>query len=70
MNGLKIVPLIDCLEHSHDDKVRYHMINKQLHLDPMQDKAYMNSSKYLNDMRLLYQSGSPEDQEALNNKLT
>ena len=30
----------------------------------------MNSSKYLNDMRLLYQSGSPEDEDALNNELT
>ena len=58
LNGLKLVPLFDCMEHSHSDKISHHMVNKKLHLDPVEDKAYMDSAKYLNDVRLLYRSGN------------
>ena len=46
------------------------MVNKKLHLNPVEDRAYMDTAKYLNDVRILYKSGDSQDQEALENELT
>jgi len=37
------------------------LINKELHTNPLKEKSYFKSSKYLNDVRLVYNTDSEAD---------
>ena len=64
-----IVPFFDCINHSHLAETDYYLMNKELHVDPLQQEAYFVEDKYLNDVSILYQGGTEEDKEALENEL-
>ena len=65
-----IIPYFDCINHSHKAESDYYMVNKELHVDPLREEAYFIQDKYLNDVSLLYKTGSDTDKEALENELT
>ena len=65
-----IIPFFDCINHSHCADTDYIMVNKEFHVDPLKEEAYFIQDKYLNDVSLLYKTGSDADKEALENELT
>ena len=65
-----LIPFFDCINHSHMAESDYYMVNKELHVDPLKEEAYFVQDKYLNDVSLLYKTGSDADKEALENELT
>ena len=64
-----MAPFADCLNHHHGVDCTFYMVNKELHVNPLKHKSYFKSEKYLNNMSLIYKTGSEADQAALNNDL-
>ena len=62
-------PLADCVNHSHTSDTSFIMVNKELHLDPMKEKSYFKSDKYLHDVTIMYESNrSAIDKEGMANE--
>ena len=52
---------MDMLNHDHNNDTGLYLINKELHIEPMQAKSYFSSDKYLNDVSMLYQKDTEPD---------
>ena len=57
-------PISDMFNHDHNNDTGLILTNKELHTDPLKSKSYFKSSKYLNDVRLIYSTDSEADQKA------
>ena len=69
LDHMTLIPLVDCLNHSHYADSNYCFVNKGLHVDPLEEQSYFSTEKYLNDVSLIYQTGSQDDKEALDSDL-
>ena len=56
-----VLPVMDMLNHDHNNDTGLYLINKELHIEPMQAKSYFSSDKYLNDVSMLYQKDTEPD---------
>lgn len=63
-------PISDMFNHDHNNDTGLILTNKELHTDPLKSKSYFKSSKYLNDVRLIYSTDSEADQKAKTDVLT
>jgi len=54
-------PITDLFNHDHLNDSGLILINKELHTNPLKEKSYFKSSKYLNDVRLVYNTDSEAD---------
>ena len=61
LNYTFMAPVADMFNHDHNNDTGLILVNKELHTDPLRSKSYFKSNKYLNDVRLVYGSGSPQD---------
>jgi hypothetical protein len=55
-----MMPIMDLINHNHNNDTGLLMINKELHTDPLRSKSYFKSGKYLNDVRLVYSNSDSE----------
>ena len=53
-----MLPVLDLFNHDHNNDTSLIMVNKELHVDPLKYKTYFKSDKYLNDVRLVYNTES------------
>jgi hypothetical protein len=63
-------PISDLFNHHHDNNTGLIIVNKELHTDPLRSKSYFKSNKYLNDVRIVYNSDSEADKKAKENVLS
>ena len=63
-------PIADQFNHDHNNDTGLFVINKELHVDPLKSKSYFKSNKYLNDVRMLYNTGSEADAKAKEDVMT
>ena len=52
---------MDMFNHDHNQDSALFLFNKELHVDPLKSKSYFRSNKYLNDVRMMYNSDSEAD---------
>lgn len=57
-------PVSDMFNHDHNNDTGLIVVNKELHVDPLKSKSYFKSSKYLNDVRIIYKTDSEADRLA------
>ena len=57
-------PVSDMFNHDHNNDTGLIVVNKELHVDPLKSKSYFKSSKYLNDVRIIYNTDSEADRLA------
>ena len=57
-------PIADMFNHDHNNDTGLILTNKELHTNPLKSKSYFKSSKYLNDVRLIYANDSEADLKA------
>ncbi len=55
-----MMPVLDIVNHDYSNDTGLIMVNKQLHVDPTQSNSYFKSGKYLNDVRLVYNTSESE----------
>lgn len=63
-------PVSDLFNHDHNNDTGLIVVNKELHVDPLKDKCYFKSGKYLNDVRIVYSTDSESDQKARSDVLS
>ena len=51
-------PVSDMFNHDHMNDTGLIVINKELHTNPLKERSYFKSNKYLNDVRLIYNTDS------------
>ena len=59
-----MAPIADMVNHDHNNDTGLILVNKELHVDPLKSKSYFKSGKYLNDVRIIYNTDSEADQKA------
>lgn len=70
LNYTFLSPISDMFNHDHNNDTGLIVINKELHTNPLKQKSYFKSNKYLNDVRIVYNTDSEADEKARNDVLS
>ena len=71
LNYTFMAPVADMFNHDHNNDAGLILVNKELHTNPLKQKSYFKSNKYLNDVSIVYNDENSEaDQKAKADMLT